>query len=128
MRHPAAIGVILTILGTVPAEAQSGRVTGGVRDETGAVLPGATVSLSGPEGTRVTQSDGDGEYAFAGVSAGDYALTVALTSFSEATVEDVVVHGTPPSSCRRSRCRWRASATRWWSPRRGPRCGWSMPR
>ena len=91
MRHPAAIGVILTILGTVPAEAQSGRVTGGVRDETGAVLPGATVSLSGPEGTRVTQSDGDGEYAFAGVSAGDYALTVALTSFSEATVEDIVV-------------------------------------
>ena len=91
MQYPATIGVILLTLGAVPVAAQSGGIIGNVIDETGAVLPGATVTLSGPEGTRATQSDGEGEYAFAGVSAGDYAVTVALTAFSDATVDDVVV-------------------------------------
>ena len=92
MQYSATIGVILLLtLGAVPVAAQSGGIIGNVIDETGAVLPGATVTLSGPEGTRATQSDGEGEYAFAGVSTGDYAVTVALTAFSDATVDDVVV-------------------------------------
>ena len=91
MRNPATVGLILLVLGAVPAAAQSGRVSGGVIDETGAVLPGATVTLSGPEGTRVAQSDGSGEYAFAEVAAGTYAVTAALSGFSDATVEDFVV-------------------------------------
>jgi outer membrane receptor protein involved in Fe transport len=85
------MGLFVLMVGLGDAVAQPGGVSGGVRDETGAVLPGATVSLSGPEGTRVTQSDGDGEYAFAGVAAGDYAVTVALAGFADATVEAVVV-------------------------------------
>ena len=55
------------------------------------MLPGAVVTLSGPDGVRVSQSDGNGEYAFAAVSAGVYAVTVALSGFSDATVEDIVV-------------------------------------
>ena len=95
MRHPATIGLILLLLGGLRAEAQSGRVSGSVIDETAAVLPGATVTLSGPEGTRVTQSDSTGEYGFAGVAAGNYVVTVALAGFSEATVPDVAVAGVP---------------------------------
>ena len=95
MRHPATIGLILLLLGGLRAEAQSGRVSGSVIDETAAVLPGATVTLSGPEGTRVTQSDGSGEYVFAGVAAGNYVVTVALAGFSEATVPGVAVAGVP---------------------------------
>lgn len=95
MRHPATIGLILLLLGGLRAEAQSGRVSGSVIDETAAVLPGATVTLSGPEGTRVTQSDGSGEYVFAGVAAGNYVVTAALAGFSEATVPGVAVAGVP---------------------------------
>ena len=91
MRHPALSLLILLAFGIVPAAAQSGQVAGRVVDETGAVLPGATVTLSGPGEARETQSDGNGEYAFTGVAAGAYAVTVALSGFSEATVEDVVV-------------------------------------
>ena len=94
MRHPAAIGLVLLTLGAVSAAAQSGRVAGGVIDETGAVLPGATVTLAGPGGTRVTRSDGDGEYAFAGLVAGTYAVTVALSGFSDTTMEVIVGDGT----------------------------------
>ena len=91
MRHPATIVLILLALGAVSAAAQTGRVTGGVIDETGAVLPGATVTLTGPEGARVTQADGGGEFAFAGVAAGAYSVTVVLSGFSESTVDGVVV-------------------------------------
>ena len=91
MQRVGAIGLLVLMVGMGEAVAQSGRVSGGVRDETGAVLPGATVSLSGPAGTRVTQSDARGEYAFAGVSAGAYAVTVALAGFADAMVEDIVV-------------------------------------
>ena len=91
MRHSAAIAFILSGLWTVQAAAQSGGVTGSVHDETGAVLPGATVSLSGPDGVQVVPSDGVGEYAFTGVSPGVYAVSVTLSGFSAATVEDVVV-------------------------------------
>ena len=91
MRHPATIVLILLTLGAVSAAAQTGRVTGGVIDETGAVLPGATVTLTGPEGARVTQADGGGEFAFAGVAAGAYSVTVVLSGFSESTVDGVVV-------------------------------------
>ncbi len=90
MRNPVTIGLILLLWGAAAAGAQP-RVTGVVVDETGAVLPGATVTLSGREGSRVTQSDGSGEYAVADVSAGPYVLTVALAGFSDATVEDIVV-------------------------------------
>ena len=91
MRHSATVSLVLLVLGAVPATAQTGQVTGGVMDETGAVLPGATITLSGPGGARAAQSDGNGEYAFPDVSAGIYAVTVALAGFSDATVEDVVV-------------------------------------
>ena len=91
MRRSATVSLVLLVLGAVPATAQTGQVTGGVMDETGAVLPDATITLSGPGGSRAARSDGNGEYAFLDVSAGIYAVTVALAGFSDATVEDVVV-------------------------------------
>ena len=91
MRHSATAAVILSLLGAVPAVAQSGGISGRILDETGAVLPGATISVRGPLGTRVAQADDVGEYAFAGVPAGVYTVTVTLAGFAAATVDDIVV-------------------------------------
>ena len=55
------------------------------------MLPGATITLSGPDGARVTQSDGNGEYVFVSVSPGTHAVTERLSGFSDATVEGIVV-------------------------------------
>ena len=95
MRRAAAIGLTLLVFGAGTAVAQPGPITGGVIDETGAVLPGATVTLTGAEGALVTQSDGSGEFAFTGVFPGAYTVTVALSGFSEVTLEDVVVGDAP---------------------------------
>ena len=85
--------LILFLLAFSPAlaAAQEGGLSGRVADATGAVLPGATVTLRGPEGTRVTQSDDNGEYAFAGLTPGTYTVTAALSSFSDAALEGIVV-------------------------------------
>ena len=79
-----------------PAAAQSGQVAGQVVDATGAVLPGATVTLrGGPGGPMVTQTDAQGRFAVAGLSPGAYTLTIFLSGFGEVTVDDVAVAANP---------------------------------
>ena len=90
-RNKGALVLLLLALSAAPAGAQDGEITGRVTDETGGVLPGATVTLSGPDGARVTQSDDAGQYAFAGVSPGTHAVTASLTGFSDTTLDGLVV-------------------------------------
>ncbi len=57
------------------AFAQTASLRGQVTDETGAIIPGAKVELSGPSGpVRTTRSNGDGSYSFSGVPPGDYTV------------------------------------------------------
>jgi len=90
-RSKGALILFLLALSSAPAAAQDGEITGRVTDETGAVLPGATVTLSGPDEVRVTQSDGNGNYAFPAVPAGAYSVTAALSGFSDANLQGIVV-------------------------------------
>ncbi|MEQ1759396.1 MAG: TonB-dependent receptor [Vicinamibacterales bacterium] len=87
-------GVFLALLlGFVPVAALAqgtGNVTGTVSDETGGVLPGATVSLMAVGSSMVveTVTDGTGVYRFDNVPPGQAELTVRLINFS--TVRRVV--------------------------------------
>lgn len=65
--------------GTAPAptgHALSGRISSG-----GVALAGVTISLSGPL-NQVTQTDGNGNYAFANLPDGSYTLTPARNHYS----------------------------------------------
>ncbi|RPH60280.1 MAG: TonB-dependent receptor, partial [Acidobacteria bacterium] len=76
---------------TVSAYAQTGTVSGTAVDESGAIVPGATVTLTGP-GTRETMITGSaGDYRFANLAPGTYQLTVSLSGFSPITREGIVV-------------------------------------
>ena len=86
---------LLVALSVAPAVAQDGAITGAVTDETGAVLPGSTVTLSGPGEARVTQTDGNGDYVFPAVLAGAYSVTASLPGFSDATLEGITVADSP---------------------------------
>jgi outer membrane receptor for ferrienterochelin and colicins len=75
----------------VPTSAQqAGTVSGTVVDETGGVLPGATVTLSGPGRSKTAVTGSDGAYRFTGVAGGSYKLTVTLSGFGTAA-QDVTV-------------------------------------
>jgi hypothetical protein len=82
-----AIGVALVLFALPVAAAvqtaQVGQVIGEVRDVTGAVLPGATVTLTSPDRgfSRVTVSDGFGKFLFAVVPGGRYDVTVTMSKF-----------------------------------------------
>ena len=55
--------------------AQTATLRGQITDESGAVIPGAKVTLSGPSGTvKSTAADNSGIYTFTTVTPGDYTV------------------------------------------------------
>ncbi|PYR71592.1 MAG: TonB-dependent receptor, partial [Acidobacteria bacterium] len=78
----------------VPAVAQEqrGSIEGVVKDTSGAVLPGATVDLTGGAGaTLSTVSDAQGVYRFPSLLPGTYTVSANLSGFSAKKVENVPV-------------------------------------
>lgn len=76
------------------AQSASGGIYGNVSDASGAVLPGAVVTLSGAFGTRSTTSGTQGEFRFLNLDHGAYKVTVSLTGFSKVARDVVVAVGT----------------------------------
>lgn len=65
--------------------AQTAVLRGQVTDESGAVVPGATLTLTGPAGAaKVTTSGSDGTYSFAGLVPGNYSLRAAAPDLTQA--------------------------------------------
>ena len=84
------------MIGTAAAAtAQTGEIAGVVVDTTGGVLPGATVTLMGAGGGATTQADAEGRFTFGRLPAGVYAVTVFLSGFGEARVDDITVGADP---------------------------------
>jgi outer membrane receptor protein involved in Fe transport len=104
MQRKAALAltlVSLLLLGSFTAEAQitTGTLFGTVRDESGGVLPGATVSITSPAligGPKETVSTETGVFRFAGLSPGLYNMSITMPGFGTYNEEGlrVVVGGT----------------------------------
>jgi hypothetical protein len=79
---------------TTPAEAQiyTGRIDITVTDTTGAILPGATVEISGPQNITAV-SDAKGEVHFLNLAPGTYTVSAKLQGFGEYTNRNVPVLG-----------------------------------
>ena len=88
-----AMAVLAILLGpAAAAQAQGVAVSGTVVDESGGVVPGATVVLTGPvRGSTV--SGPMGEYVFRGVASGTYEVVVSLVGFAQETTRGVAVGG-----------------------------------
>src|SRR4026207_342074 len=55
---------------------------GVLTDNSGAVIPAATVSITGPGPARTALSQGDGTYSFAGLTPGRYTVRVSFPGFA----------------------------------------------
>jgi len=88
------VGLALLILAAMSAQAQTARpprpspnggtVSGTVKDATGAVIPGATVTLTGENGNaQQVQTGPDGAYTFRGIAPGTYSVSVAFKGFEQ---------------------------------------------
>jgi hypothetical protein len=90
---PLAAFVLLLLPSSARAQAT---VTGVVRDNTGAVLPGVTVEASSAaliEKSRIAVTDPTGQYRITELPPGVYVLTFTLSGFSVARRDDVEVRG-----------------------------------
>ena len=61
-------------------------------DETGAVVPGATVTLNGPSGlSKIATSANDGSYSFIGLPSGSYTVRVSAADLTQAQPVKIVL-------------------------------------
>src|SRR5262252_5715930 len=98
MRHwlLRGFGLVLVLLGAAsPAAAQrtTGAIFGTVTDESGAVLPGVTVTLQGAAvpGTPTVVTSSTGVYRFPSLPPGNYKLTFELAGFTKVEQDQVPV-------------------------------------
>src|SRR5438132_1391951 len=74
------------------AAAQTGVVTGLVRDQTGGALPGVTIELTAPRVTpRATATDATGRYRIEQVPPGTYTLSFRLLNFGDQQRRDLAI-------------------------------------
>jgi hypothetical protein len=95
------VASLLSLLAAAPVLAQTATtasMSGRVSDAQGAVLPGASVTLTdrATAQTRATLTDNDGRYAFFNLPAGTYDLTVTLQGFKTSALTGLVLEVTRP--------------------------------
>jgi len=86
--------LLANLLMTAAALAQdTGVITGTVRDHSGAVVPGANITVTSVEQGAAfrTTSNAEGEYLIAALRAGRYNLSVATPDFKPFEVKDIVL-------------------------------------
>ncbi len=67
------------------AQFQTGNIYGKVQAKDGSVLPGVTVTLTGPGAPQTAVTDGQGNYRFLNLSPGTYTLKAELAGYGTAT-------------------------------------------
>jgi len=85
---------LLLLLSFVPmsqAQETTGTLTGRVRDSQGLALPGATVTVTGPQGARSIVTDQEGRFRASFLTPGSYDVSVELSGFRAISRRGIVV-------------------------------------
>ena len=91
--------VLAFVVGSTPAlmaQATSGSINGTVKDATGGVLPGATVTVSNPSTgvTRNVTTNDAGDFIAPNLPPGTYTIRVELQGFKVLEKADVILSAT----------------------------------
>lgn len=90
----ASMAILLWHSPLIFGQADTGSISGTVKDQSGAVIPGAKVTLTN-EGTNVSRSvdtDASGFYVFSPVRVGSYTVSASQTGFSTVEQRSVAVN------------------------------------
>ncbi len=84
--------LLLMLTGSVLAQTSSGTLHGKVTDPTGAVIPQATVTATGPKGEKATAiTNSQGSYELKGLSPGNYTVETLAKGFAISTEQNIVI-------------------------------------
>jgi hypothetical protein len=89
-----ALGALLLGATLINAQIVTGSLRGTVTDDTGAVLPGVTLELTGPAligGPKTAVTDARGTYRFPNLAPGTYVVTASLSGFTTMRREGIRV-------------------------------------
>ncbi len=81
------------LISSAPAQSNTGTVKGTLADDSGAVIPAASVSLVGGGVTKKAQTQADGSYTFVGVAPGNYTVNVNFPGFGPVSKPVTVTAG-----------------------------------
>jgi len=90
----SAVLIVLIAASLAVAQQARGTLRGSITDELGAVIVGATVTLTDASGAqKKTTTNGEGVYTFTGLASGKYSLQVVATGFALSENKDVDITG-----------------------------------
>ena len=83
--------LLVCAIGTTASAQQTGEIFGRVADKSGAVLPGATVTVAGPAliQPRVVTTSESGSFRVAEIPVGAYTVTFELAGFRSMVMQDI---------------------------------------
>jgi hypothetical protein len=87
------LGILLGLMMCAAASAQTGSITGTVKDPSGAAIAGATVMVASPERgiSRTMQTNSTGEYNESALPQGNYDVTVTAAGFKKFQAKGVIL-------------------------------------
>ncbi len=90
----AVLAAVLSLLGAgaAMAQLQSGNLYGKVSDQTGAVLPGVTVTLDTGEAPQIQVTNAQGEFRFLSLAPATYKIKAELQGFSPVEYPHIVIN------------------------------------
>ncbi len=96
----AIVLAVLAVAGSALAQQETGRIVGTVRDQTNALVPGATVTARniGTSAERIAITDASGGYAITNLLPGVYSLTVTMSGFTPSKQQVQVTVGSVVSA------------------------------
>jgi hypothetical protein len=85
------VALALAVTGTAAAQETTGSIGGQVVDAQGLAVPGASVTVDGPQGARTIVTDGEGRFAAPFLTPGRYTVRVELQGFKASEQKDIQV-------------------------------------
>jgi hypothetical protein len=79
------IGTFLFSAGEAQAQVDRATLTGTVKDSSGAVVPGATITVVGPQAPSVTTTNGEGTYLVLSLIPARYVVSAELSGFQKSS-------------------------------------------
>jgi len=90
-RLSAFVGILSCVGAAYAQETTSGSIAGTAVDTQGAAMPGATVTITSPQGTKTYHTDANGRFFAPYLTPGDYAVRVELSGFSPVEQKNIAV-------------------------------------
>src|SRR5450755_4709286 len=89
----ATLGLLLFLAATSAYGQGNGSITGSVKDDSGGVVAGASVTAANAEVgvTQTTQSNAEGNFVFPQLPPGNYTVTVEMKGFKKAEKSEITL-------------------------------------